>query len=135
MRASWRHVGASWPPPFDPGLVWANPDFDYEAERVWREMHPRASESERYNPGPIPAADVVRPYWRKIRRNDLSEAEHELAEHENGQMIKTLRDIVVKRMPSDRSDKWRSRPATIDPPPLPALDDPRTQEWLDRMGT
>lgn len=102
---------------------------------MWREMHPRASESERYNPGPIPAADVVRPYWRKIRRNDLSEAEHELAEHENGQMIKTLRDIVVKRMPSDRSDKWRSRPATIDPPPLPALDDPRTQEWLDRMGT
>jgi len=41
MRCAWRRATKTWPPPFDPELLWGNEEFDEEAERVWHETHPR----------------------------------------------------------------------------------------------
>jgi len=81
-------MGLQLPSPADPMQEWLDADYDREAERVIFAMHGRPKR-EQYVQPPWAPRDMVRPNWRQIRANDLTDAERAIAERE--------RKILVSR--------------------------------------
>lgn len=84
-------------------------------------------------PEPMPAPDVVRPYWRKLRFGELTEAERELFRA----------DVAERTAQLPRATREALRPLTegADTPlkavptaPLRDEDDPAVRKILDDMG-
>ena len=142
MRCTWMHARGIWPPPFDPTLKWADAEFDHEAERVWREMHPPKRAPKRAalyrKPAHKPADDVVRPYWRELRQSDLTVAEFALAVPEIEAYVREFKANLARfaenqRMTTRYDDGRKYRPRTPAPTRLPPVGDPVAAEWMRKM--
>ncbi len=118
--------------PIDPEGKWYSTPLVEAAERFYAKAPQTISE-------PKPAPDVVRPYWRKIRSSDMTEAEHALADPEITRLANEARanidKAVAKWKAAFKERQYTQQGVPMRPTPILLRDDdPAVQAERERLG-
>lgn len=123
--------------PIDTAGAWFDDSLVSAAERFYKLMFDRATVKKAYAAPLTVDQDVIRPNWRQIRANDLTDAERAEAAPFIERLSQRLRanlDEIARRMKRPGADLYH-RPAAreIVTMPLVPEDDPRAQEIMRKM--